>query len=137
MYLVNPCRVILCQRQFNNYVIQLYTLQKCILSALVGLFYAKVSLTIKVSKLYTLQKFMSTLVALFFFLSKSVEQLSQVTQSTKMYHVNPCWVIICQSQLNNYHLKWLRVQKCIFTIILNWYALYYLKKIYWMCKGET
>ena len=43
---VSPCWVILCQSQFNNYGLQLYTLQKWIMSTLVGLFYAKVSLII-------------------------------------------------------------------------------------------
>ena len=35
--------------QFNNYSLQLYTVQKCIMSTLIGLFYIKVSLTIMVS----------------------------------------------------------------------------------------
>ena len=38
-----PCWVILYQSQFNSYGFQLYTEQKCIMSALVGLFYAKVN----------------------------------------------------------------------------------------------
>ena len=46
MYYVNPYWVILCQSQFNNYGLQLYTIQKCIMSTLVGLFYTKVSSTI-------------------------------------------------------------------------------------------
>ena len=46
---INFCWVILCPCQFNNYGLQLYTVQKCIMSTLVGLFYAKVSLTIMVS----------------------------------------------------------------------------------------
>ena len=46
---VSPCWFILCQSLFNNYGLQLYTLQKWIMSALVGLFYTEVSLTIIVS----------------------------------------------------------------------------------------
>ena len=49
MYHVKSCWVILCQSQFNNYCLQLYTIHKCIMSNLVGLFDAKVSLTIIVS----------------------------------------------------------------------------------------
>ena len=39
----------LCRSRSNNYGLQLYTVQKCIMSALAGLFYTKVSLTIMVS----------------------------------------------------------------------------------------
>ena len=48
MYHDKPCWVVLYQSQFYNYHLQLYVLQKC-MSTLVGLFNAKVSLTIIVS----------------------------------------------------------------------------------------
>ena len=41
-----------------------------------------------------------------YFMPKSVWQLwSSIIYSTKMYHVNPCWVILCQNQCDNYGTK--------------------------------
>ena len=71
MYYVNPCWVILYQSQFNNYGLQLYTIQKCIMSTLVGLFYTKVNLTIMVSN-YIQYKNVSCQPLLGYFMSKSV-----------------------------------------------------------------
>ena len=73
VYHVNLCCVILCRNQFNNYGLQLYALQKCIMSTFVGSFYVKISLTIMVSNY----------------------------MHCKNYHVNTGWVILCQSQSNN------------------------------------
>ena len=49
MYHVKPCWIILFPFQFNNHSLQLYTVEKCIISNLVGLFYSEVSLIIMVS----------------------------------------------------------------------------------------
>ena len=49
MYPVNPCWVISCQGQIDNYDLQLYRIQECIMSTLVGLFHTKISLTNMVS----------------------------------------------------------------------------------------
>ena len=46
-----------------------------------------------------------------------------------LWHVNPCWVILCKNKFNNYGLQLYMVQKCIFTIILNWSTFHYLKQI--------
>ena len=71
MYHVNPCWVILCQSQFNNYGFQLYTIHKCIMSTLVGLFYDKVNSTIMVSN-YIWCKNVSCQPLLGYFMPKSV-----------------------------------------------------------------
>ena len=71
MYYIYPCLVVLCQSQFNNYGLQLYTIQKCIMSIFAGLFYAKLSLTIMVSN-YTQYKNVSCQPLLGYFMPKSV-----------------------------------------------------------------
>ena len=72
------------------------------MSTLVGLFYAKVSLTITPAN-YLQHKNLSCQPLLSYFMPKSVYYLcSPIIYSTKIYHVNPCWVILCQSQFNNY-----------------------------------
>ena len=146
MYNVNPCWFILYQSQFNNYALQLYTVQKCIMSTLVGLFYAKISLTIMVSNYIQYKIILLALVGLFYskvsstimvsnyiqyknvlcqpllgyFMPKSVQQLwSPMIYSTKMYYVNSCWVILCQSQFNNYGLQLYTIQKCIMSTLVG------------------
>ena len=62
---------ILCQSQFNNDGFQLYTVQKCKMSSLVGLFYAEVSLTMMVSN-YIQYKNVKCQASLDYFMPKSV-----------------------------------------------------------------
>ena len=91
MYHDNPCWVILCQSQFDNHGLQFYTVQKCIMTTLVGLSDAKVNLIII---------------------------WPPILYSTKMYQVNPCWVILCQGQFDNHGLQFYTVQKCIMTTLV-------------------
>ena len=38
--------------------------------------------------------------------------------------INPCWVILCWSQFNNYDPQLYLVEKCIITIILNMWTFF-------------
>ena len=89
MYYVNPCWVILCQSQFNNYGLQLYTIQKYIVNPCVILYQSQFNNY--GLQLYTIQK----------------------------YIVNPCWVILYQSQFNNYGLQLYTIQKCIMSTLIG------------------
>ena len=89
------------------------------MSTLVGLFYAKVSLTIMLSN-YIQHKNLSGQPLLGYFMLKSVQQLcSPIIYSTKIYYVNPCWVILCQSKFNNYSLQLYRVQRSIMSTLVG------------------
>ena len=89
------------------------------MSTLVGLFYAKVSLTITPAN-YIQHKNLSCEPLLGYFMPKSVYYLcSPIIYSTKIYHVHPCWVILCQSQFNNYALQLYSVQKSIMSALVE------------------